>query len=105
MTGGRGSGGLRARLAPSLGRSETRAAAGAFIEGLLGPAERKTGWMLAEQAGLDRPCRIQSLRGRGSAGALRDRARDCVAEALGDEAGVLVVDGEGGPWPEAATAA
>jgi hypothetical protein len=35
----------------------------------------------------------------------RDRVRDHVTEALGDEAGVLVVDGEGGPWPEAATAA
>ena len=98
---------LKARIAPALGRAETRASAGAFIDGLLGPAERKTGWMLAEQAGLDRPHRLQSLLGRGrwSADALRDRVRDYVAEALGDEAGVLVVDGEGGPWPEAAKAA
>lgn len=88
---------LKARLAPALGRSETRVAAGAFIDGLLGPAERKTGWMLAEQAGLERPHRIQSLLGRGrwSADALRDRVRAYVAEALGDEAGVLVVDETG----------
>lgn len=90
---------LKARIAPALGRAETRGSAGAFIDGLLGPAERKTGWMLAEQAGLDRPHRIQSLLGRGrwSADALRDRVRDYVAEALGDEAGVLVVDETGFP--------
>ena len=89
--------GLKARLAPALGRAETRAAAGAFIGGLLGPAERKTGWMLAEQAGMERPHRIQSLLGRGRwpADALRDRVRACVAEALGCEAGVLVVDETG----------
>ena len=90
-------GALKARLAPALGRAETRPAAGAFIDGLLGPAERKTGWMLAEQAGLDRPHRIQSLLGRGrwSADALRDRVRDYVVEALGCEGGVLVVDETG----------
>ena len=90
-------GALKAQLAPVLGRAETRAAAGAFIDGLLGPAERKTGWMLAEQAGLERPHRIQSLLGRGrwSADALRDWVRDYVAEALGDEGGVLVVDETG----------
>ena len=88
---------LKAWLAPALGRAETRAAAAAFIDGLLGPAERKTGWMLAEQAGLDRPHRIQSLLGRSawSAEALRDRVREYVAEALGDEGGVLVVDETG----------
>jgi SRSO17 transposase len=88
---------LKTRLAPALGRVETRAAAGAFIDGLLGPAERKTGWMLAEQAGLDRPHRVQSLLGRSawSADALRDQVRDYVAEAIGDEAGVLVVDETG----------
>ena len=56
---------LKGWIAPAFGRAETRALAGAFIDGLLGPAERKTGWMLAEQAGLDRPHRIQSLLGRG----------------------------------------
>ena len=89
--------GLKGWLAPALGRSETRAAAGAFIDGVLGPVERKTGWMLAEQAGLDRPYRIQSLLGRSawSADALRDRVRAYVADALGDEGGVLVVDETG----------
>ena len=65
---------LKVHLAPALGRSETRHAAGAFIEGVLSSAERKTGWMLAEQAGMDRPYRIQSLLGRSSwsADVLRD---------------------------------
>ena len=88
---------LKRWMAPALGRAETRASAGAFIDGLLSSAERKTGWMLAEQAGLDRPHRIQSLLGRSvwSAAALRDLVRNYAAEALGDEAGVLVVDETG----------
>ena len=63
----------------------------------MSPAERKTGWMLAEQAGLERPYRIQSLLGRSSwsADALRTQVRAYVAQALGDEAGVLVVDETG----------
>ena len=88
---------LKGHLAPAFGRAETRGAAEAFIEGLLSPAERKTGWMLAEQAGMGRPYRIQSLLGRSvwRADALRDRVRDYVAQALGDPAGVLVIDETG----------
>jgi SRSO17 transposase len=52
---------------------------------------------MAEQAGLERPYRMQSLLGRGawSADALRDIARAYVFEALGDDDGVLVVDETG----------
>ena len=66
---------LKVHLEPALGRAETRASGGAFIDGLLSGAERKTGWMLAEEAGLERPYRIQSLLGRSawSADALRER--------------------------------
>jgi len=66
--------GLKAWIGPALGRAETRASAGAFIDGVLSSAERKTGWMLAEQAGHARPYRMQSLLGRSSwsADALRD---------------------------------
>ena len=87
---------LKGHLAPAFGRAETRRAAKAFIDGLLSSAERKTGWMLTEQAGLERPYRIQSLLGRSvwRADALRDRVRDHLAQALGDAAGVLVIDGE-----------
>src|SRR5690606_41429305 len=76
---------LKAHLAPSLGRAETRASGGAFIDGLLSGAERKTGWMLAEEAGLDRPYPLQSLLGRSaqSADDLRFRLHEPVMAAIG----------------------
>ncbi|MBW8295670.1 IS701 family transposase [Sphingopyxis sp.] len=88
---------LKEYLAPALGRAETRASGDAFIDGLLSGAERKTGWMLAEEAGLDRPYRIQSLLGRSSwsAETLRHRVQDYVMASLGDKDGVLVVDETG----------
>jgi SRSO17 transposase len=89
--------GLKTWIRPALGRVETRASAEAFIDGVLSSAERKTGWMLAEHAGHARPYRMQSLLGRSnwSADALRDHVRDYVVDALGDPAGVLVVDETG----------
>ena len=68
---------LKRMILPGLKRSEQRVSAGAFIDGLLSRAERKTGWMLAEEAGLERPYRIQSLLGRSSwsADALCDQVR------------------------------
>ena len=78
-------------------RAEQRETAGAFVDGLLSGAERKTGWMLAEQAGLAKPYRVQSLLGRSSwsADRLRDLVRDYAVEALGDAGGVLIVDETG----------
>lgn len=89
--------GMRAFIAPAFKRSEQRASAGAFIDGLLSGVERKTGWMLAEEAGLARPYRIQSLLGRSSwsADTLCERVRSYAIEALGDPDGVLVVDETG----------
>ena len=89
--------GLKARLAPVFGRAEVRASASAFIDGLLSGISRKTGWLMAEQAGLDRPYRMQSLLGRSSwnAHALRDLVRAEVIGSLGDPSGVLVVDETG----------
>src|SRR5690349_18368210 len=88
---------LKERIGPVFGRAETRETAGAFLDGLLSGVARKTGWLLAEQAGLDRPYRLQSLLGRSlwDADALRDRVRTYVIEALGDRDGVLVVDETG----------
>lgn len=88
---------LKDFIAPAFKRSEQRASAGVFIDGLLSGAERKTGWMLAEEAGLARPYRIQSLLGRSSwsADALCARVRSYAVEALGDPDGVLVVDETG----------
>ncbi|PZX47116.1 hypothetical protein LY56_00410, partial [Roseinatronobacter thiooxidans] len=57
---------LKVFIGPAFKRSEQQLSAGAFIDGLLSGAERKTGWMLAEEAGLARPYRIQSLLGRSS---------------------------------------
>ena len=89
--------GLKERLFSVFGRAELRGTASAFVDGLLSGVERKTGWLLAEQAGLDRPYRMQSLLGRSrwEADELRDTVRDYVIEALGDSGGVLVVDETG----------
>ncbi len=53
--------------------------------------------MMAEQAGAERPYRMQSLLGRSvwDADGLRDQVREYVVEALGDPEGVLVVDETG----------
>src|SRR3712207_2784235 len=89
--------GLKERFGAVFSRMELRRNAGAFLDGLLSGVERKTGWLLAEQAGLDRPYRMQSLLGRShwDAQALRDRVRADVIEALGADDGVLVVDETG----------
>src|ERR1700735_3169497 len=89
--------GLKERLFSVFGRAEWRGTASAFVDGLLSGVERKTGWLLAEQAGLDRPYRMQSLLGRSrwDADALRHLVRDEVIACLGDRSGVLVVDETG----------
>jgi SRSO17 transposase len=78
-------------------RRELRQTASAFVDGLLSGIERKTGWLMAEPAGAERPYRMQSLLGRGrwDVDALRDEVRRYVVEALGDEAAVLVLDETG----------
>jgi SRSO17 transposase len=88
---------LKRQIGPVFSRAESRQTAGAFLDGLLSGVARKTGWLLAEQAGLERPYRMQSLLGRSlwDADALRDRIRAYVIEALGEADGVLVVDETG----------
>jgi hypothetical protein len=46
---------LKGRLGPMFGRRESRETGGAFLDGLLSGVARKTGWLLAEQAGAARP--------------------------------------------------
>jgi SRSO17 transposase len=79
------------------GRREVRETGGAFLDGLLSGVARKTGWLLAEQAGAARPYRMQSLLGRSrwQADDLRNSVRTYAVEALGDADGVLVVDETG----------
>ena len=88
---------LKGRISPVFRRRELKETAGAFVDGLLSGIERKTGWLLAERAGLERPYRMQSVLGRSrwDAEALRDTVRDYALEALGDADGVLVVDETG----------
>jgi SRSO17 transposase len=88
---------FNAYLAPAFRRAEQRLSAGAFLDGLLSSVERKTGWMLSEAAGFEKPYRIQSLLGRSrwSAEKLCERVRSYALDALRDEGGVLVVDETG----------
>jgi len=88
---------LKARVGAVLPRAELRATAAAFVDGLLSGVSRKTGWLMAEQAGFERPYRMQSLLGRSRwrADALRDVVREYALESLGDPDGVLVVDETG----------
>jgi SRSO17 transposase len=78
-------------------RVEPRRAAAGFVTGLLADVQVKTCWQLAEQAGHDRPDKMQRLlyRAKWDADAVRDDVRDLVADRLGDADGVLVVDETG----------
>ena len=65
---------LQERLGDLFGRTEARRQAGLYLEGLLGAAERKNGWQLAEQIGDARPWRTQRVLSRAVWEA--DMARD-----------------------------
>src|SRR5215212_7003020 len=64
----------KARIRPLFTQDRVAASAGGFLDGLLGPERRKTGWMRAEAAGDPGPWRQQAILGRGrwDADALRD---------------------------------
>ena len=68
-----------------------------YMRGLLGNAERKNGWQLAEYLGERTPYSLQQFiyRGRYSANSLRNELRNYVIDELGDEDGVLVPDETG----------
>src|SRR3954464_1317193 len=84
-------------IRPLFRQDRTAAAAGLFLDVLLGPERRKTGWMRAEAAGDPGPWRQQAILGRShwSADALRDVVRDHVIETLGAPEAVLVIDETG----------
>jgi SRSO17 transposase len=88
---------VKARVGRVLPRRQLRETASAFLDGLLSGIERKTSWLMAEQAGAVRPYRMQALLGRSrwDADRLRDEVRAYVVEALGDADGVLIVDETG----------
>jgi SRSO17 transposase len=78
-------------------RSEPRRRAVGYVRALLGDAERKNGWQLAEELGEKTPDGVQHLLARADwdADAVRDDLARYVAEHLGDPDGVLVVDETG----------
>ena len=86
---------VKARIRPLFSQERVAASAGLFLDGLLGPERRKTGWMRAEAAGDPGPWRQQAILGRGNwdADALRDIVRDYVVEHLAHDDAVLVIDG------------
>jgi SRSO17 transposase len=85
------------RLRERFARSEPRQRALDYLRGLLGDAERKNGWQLAEYLGAGRPYGVQHLLGRADwdADAVRDDLRAYALEHLGDPDGVLIVDETG----------
>ena len=88
---------LKERVAGLFRRPEPRRQVGLLLEGLIGGAERKNGWQLAEYAGDPAPWRMQALLGRTvwDQEKARDICRDYVIERLGDPSGVLILDETG----------
>jgi len=88
---------VQRRLGELFGRPEPRRQAGLYLEALLGSAERKNGWQLAEQIGDTRPWRTQRVLSHvlWDQDKARDVCRDYVIEHLGAPDGVLIVDETG----------
>ena len=85
------------RIGPRFARSEPRRRAPGYVRGLLGDAERKNGWQLAEHLGEATPDGVRHLLARAEwdADAVRDDLTAYVAENFGHADGVLVVDETG----------
>ncbi len=88
---------VKAQLGPLFTHPSVAASASAFVDGLLGPERRKTGWMRAEAAGDAGPWRQQAVLGRSrwDADQLRDLVRDYALETLAAPDAVLVIDETG----------
>ena len=88
---------VKARIRPLFAHPSVAASAADFLDGLLGPERRKTGWMRAEAAGDPGPWRQQAVLGRSrwDTEALRDLVRDYALEALAASEAVLVIDETG----------
>src|SRR5688500_14584127 len=83
---------VHARIAGRFARAEPRARVLAYLRGLLGQAERKNGWTLAEAAGEVSPDGMQRLLRTAdwNADAVRDELRNYVVERLGPGGGLIV---------------
>lgn len=88
---------LLVRVGHRFGRADLRRRMRTYVRSLLGPVGRKNGWQLAEHAGHDGPAGFQHLPGRAwrDADGLRDEVQSSVAEQLGSDEGVLILDDTG----------
>ena len=88
---------VKGRIRPLFLQERMAQSADLFLDALLGPERRKTGWMRAEAAGDPGPWRQQVLLGRAQwdADALCDVVRDYVVESLAALDVVLVVNETG----------
>src|SRR3712207_2619121 len=89
---------LHGRIAGRFARVEVRERVRRYLSGLLGRAERKNGWQLAEAMGEASPRGVQRLLNGATwdADGVRDDLRAYVVEHLGDAAsGVLIIDDTG----------
>lgn len=89
---------LQERIAGRFARVEVRERVRRYLVGLLGRAERKNSWQLAEAIGEASPRGVQRLLNGASwdAGGVRDDLRAYVVDHLGDAAsGVLILDDTG----------
>src|SRR3954471_8656195 len=91
--------GLLARFGPLFVGAQPRGQAGRYLEGLVGPVERKNGWQRAEAIGDARPWRTQRVLGHvlWDEGGARDLCREHAVERLGAGDAVLVIDEAGFP--------
>ncbi|MFI0740794.1 IS701 family transposase [Streptomyces sp. NPDC021100] len=89
--------GLFLRIGHRFGRADLRRRMRDYVRGLLAPVSRKNGWQLAEFAGHRTPDGFQRLLNGANwdADDVRDDLRAYVAEHLGEDGGVLVVDDTG----------
>ncbi|MFD7909092.1 IS701 family transposase [Kitasatospora sp. NPDC059747] len=85
------------RIGARFSRVEPRRRVRDYVRGLLGPVGRKNGWQLAEYAGHATPDGLQHLlsRSRWDADEIRDDLQAYVAEHLGTDDGVLIIDDTG----------
>ena len=88
---------VKAQLGALFHHPSVGASAAAFLDAVLGPERRKTGWMRAEAAGDPGPWRQQAVLGRShwEADALRDMVRDYALETLAAPGATLVIDETG----------
>jgi SRSO17 transposase len=85
------------RIGHHFGRADLRRRMRDYVRALLGPVGRKNGWQLAEYAGHRTPDGLQRLLNGATweADAVRDDLQAYVAENLGEDGGVLILDDTG----------